>query len=61
MEVFEMMKCNCTNDYWMLEHASQVVACIQKWYSILLGGVMQMIESTWLNDVQRGGACQFSV
>jgi hypothetical protein len=32
-----------------------------KRYSVLLGGVTQMGESTWLDDAQRGEAGQFAV
>jgi hypothetical protein len=36
------------------------MACTQTKYSILLGGVMQMDESSWSNDAQRGEAGQFA-
>lgn len=38
----------------LLDVAPKVMACTQKKYSILLGGLTQMIECTWPNNVQRG-------
>jgi hypothetical protein len=44
-----------------LQRQPQDMKCIQKRYSVLLGGVTQMDEFTWSNDAQRGEAGQFAV
>jgi hypothetical protein len=42
----------------LLNVSPEVVACKNK-YSILLGGIMQLIERTWCSDAQRGETGEF--
>jgi hypothetical protein len=38
----------------------QIIACTLEQYAIILGEVVQMDKSTWLNGAQKGEAGQFA-
>lgn len=42
-------------------YVQRVLTCTQEWYPILLGWVMQMDESAWLDSVYRGKPRQLAV